>query len=482
MASLVRVISPCLIFFLGLLPIHGQVKEYGRVHESTTLVYPPARHAPIHKAGAVHLLAFMALIGRTDIRPSDPQGMASTRLRSTNDPLSRVDDDDLTVYGLNSGQNNIIFNSSMQSLDVYEGKGPRQKLKRPLGITAHSDGAVYVTDTGHHRVVRMHNPGSYLEFVDAFGKEGGSAGQFREPSGIALSEDGRLYVCDTGNNRVQVFDKQLRHLYSIGEKTDTAGMTTELFAPCAIAVASSADSDSYYKEDFLILVDMEHGRLQKLTTEGRFLAGVSASDYGYQRAYLTSVALDHYGNVWVTDLLNHCIHKFDRNLAYITSFGRIGDGEGEFIEPRGITIGKKYGQVFICDKFSAHYFHIGTDILNLDVSMQDSLIRFDFFLTENSRITARVTDSRGILIARLCSNKLMSQGSQVLLWNRRHSSFAMQSLVSYMNRDSLSEVSNIDRTKSDTLPGGLYKVIVEARTTYPYSRYFTKTVEVEFAF
>lgn len=465
-----------------------------RIHEATTLVYPPARHAPLHKATAVHLFAFMALIGRTDVIPNDPQGLAAIRLKSTDDPADPSDDDDLTVYGINSGQNNIIFNSSMQSIDVYEGKGRKQKLKRPRGIACNADGDVYIADTGNNRLVRLFNPGNYLEFVEAYGRKGTKTSEFDAPHGVALSTDGKLFITDTGNDRIQVFDKQMKFLYAIGEKNDSSGLSVSMVRPEAIAVTDPGEPDSRYRDEFIAVIDLNNTRIRKLSTDGKFMAAVNSTDYGYQKVYLTSVAMDAYSNIWVTDMFNHCIHKFDRNLNYLTSFGRIGDDDNQFFEPRGIAIGRKYGQVFIADKKSAQYFHIGTDILNLNISLQDSLIRFDFILTEYSKVTARIFDDRGKPVGVLCLNKSLPFGKNTLLWNKRYapgllrSVFPIDFIRSKLVKDSTTIAKNMEPTDStytlsvpDFVSPGLYKIRIEAKTTYPYSRYFTKKVEVEFA-
>jgi DNA-binding beta-propeller fold protein YncE len=467
-----------------------------KAHESTTLIYPPVHHAPLHKATAVHLFAFMALIGRTDVTPSDPQGVAATRLLISDDPQNKNDDDDLTVYGVNSGQNNIIFNSSMQSIDIYEGKGPKQKLKKPRGIACNEKGDVYVADTGHDRIVHLFNPGSYLAFVEAMGKRGSKFGEFSEPHGIAVGTDGKIFVTDTGNDRIQVFDNNMKFLYSIGDKNDSTGLSVSMSRPEAIAFTNKDDPNSYFKDEFLIVTDLNNTRIRKLSPDGRFIAAVNSTDYGYQQVYLSSVAIDYYSNVWVTDIFNHCIHKFDRDLHYITSFGRIGDGDGQFFEPRGIAIGKKFGQVFIADKNSAQYYHIGTDIINFNISLQDSFIRFDFELTEYSKVTAKILDERNRPVAVLYSNRSMALGAHTLTWDRRVNAGLMTTIFPNdlikrkLIQDSLEIVKNSPiadslrsvHTTSELVKSGLYKIRIEAKTHYFYNRYFTKKLEVEFAF
>ncbi|MBX7153262.1 hypothetical protein K1X84_16665 [bacterium] len=471
-------------FFIALVLVPSliaQQKEYGKIHEPTSLVYPPSRHAPIHKATAIHLYTFMALIGRTDIKPDDPSGIAVTRLKSTDDPKSKTDDDDLTVYGLNTGQNNVLFNSSMQSLDVYEGKGRKQKLNKPRGIAANANGDVYIADTGNNRIVKLLNPGNYLTFVDAYGQHGKKPGEFDEPRGIALDQNGRVFVSDANNDRIQVFDAQMNFQYAIGDHSDTADVSRQLYHPETIALTDAAEEGSYFKESFLIVVDLNNTRLRKYTLDGQFIAGMNSTDYGYQQVYLTSAAIDFYGNVWVTDMFNHCVHKFDKDLRFITSFGHIGDGDNEFFEPRAIGIWKRLGQVFIVDKKSAQYYHIGTDIYNMEVSRQDSSIRFDFFLTEISKVSASILDDKGRTIARLVNNQTLQQGTNSLLWDRIERPINSSFFFNRFKKDSTQASSDSAATQK-TFPSGLYKLKIEARTTYIYSRYFTKTVELEFAF
>ena len=262
----------------------------------------------------------------------------------------------------------------------------------------------------------------------------------------------------------------------------------------AIAVNDPGDPDSYFRDEFIAVVDLNNTRIRKLSTEGKFLAAVNSTDYGYQTVYLTSLAIDAYSNIWVTDMFNHCIHKFDRNLNYITSFGRIGEDDNQFFEPRGIAIGKKFGQVFVADKKSAQYFHIGTDILGVDISMQDSLIRFDFLLTEYSKLTARIFDETGRPVGVLCLNKLMPLGKNTLYWNRQFAKGLLRSVFpdDLIKSKLAADSAGIAKLKSSAdsnniafspafVSSGLYKIRIEAKSTYLYNRYFTKKIEVEFA-
>ncbi|MEW6247515.1 MAG: 6-bladed beta-propeller [Nitrospirota bacterium] len=76
------------------------------------------------------------------------------------------------------------------------------QLRSPWGIAVDSQGDVYVTDTGNHRVQKFDREGN---FVTQWGGFGNGDGQFNFPYGIAVDAKGSVYVVDSGNTRVQQF-------------------------------------------------------------------------------------------------------------------------------------------------------------------------------------------------------------------------------------------------------------------------------------
>src|SRR5688572_5896822 len=127
--------------------------EIGDQPAHTTLVYPPFAHTlGIHRARPSHLALFLGDRTRFD----EPQGLAAVKFASDDDPDARGDDFQLTLFGVNSGRGEVLYNSSMQTLAIYGRKGDgRDELDRPHGIAATVDGRVYVADTGNRRVVRL---------------------------------------------------------------------------------------------------------------------------------------------------------------------------------------------------------------------------------------------------------------------------------------------------------------------------------------
>ncbi|MFQ6115140.1 MAG: NHL repeat-containing protein, partial [bacterium] len=333
---------------MGISPILFAVGD--EKYDPTTLVFPSFLHTMgIRKATKTHLMIYT----RNKVKVRDPQGLAVVRLKSWDDPNNKKDDDEVTGYGINSGENVIVYNKSMTSLGIYGVNEKRERaLKNPTGVAANEIGDVYVADTGNHRIVRFFNPKKNLKFVRGIGGRGALPGQFESPQGVALDSHGMVYVSDTGNHRIQILrPDDVLHLW-FGDQGVEDG---ELWHPTGIAVTDGGQKWSYYKDSFIALIDLDHTRVQKFTLDGKFMKATRLKDFGFSTGHLAYLAMDYYSNIWVTDTANHCIHKFDRNLDYLTSFGRKGTGDKEFMEPRGFAIYKRFGQVFVAENESAQY-------------------------------------------------------------------------------------------------------------------------------
>lgn len=73
-------------------------------------------------------------------------------------------------------------------------------LYGPRDIVIDVDGSIWITDTGHKRIINYSPDGAAL---GAIGNEGSGLGQFSEPVGLAVDSTGRLLVADTWNSRIQ---------------------------------------------------------------------------------------------------------------------------------------------------------------------------------------------------------------------------------------------------------------------------------------
>ncbi|WP_026463426.1 thioredoxin-like domain-containing protein [Adhaeribacter aquaticus] len=82
-------------------------------------------------------------------------------------------------------------------------------LQFPAKLTPDAEGNIYVTDSGHNRILKINEDGKILEIIGS-GKTGFENGSFEdasfnEPQGMAL-RDNILYVADAKNNAIRIVD------------------------------------------------------------------------------------------------------------------------------------------------------------------------------------------------------------------------------------------------------------------------------------
>jgi hypothetical protein len=276
-------------------------------------------------------------------------------LDSRDDLTVKKDDDEVVVYGVNSGHHEIIYNKSMYALAVYGEKGSGIGcFLSPKGIVTNSEGDVFVADSGNNRIVHLFNPKEKLQWKGSFNGSTASDPGIIGPLRVALDEDGAVYVTDAVHKKIFVFSKDQSVKMTIPQKD-----RDDLFAdrPTALAIADGVARWSYYRNERVIFcADKNGSRIWKIDLNGSVIKSVQIPE-GYHAFY---GAIDFYHNYWITDIHKHCLLKFDHNLTLLDIFGSNGDNKDQFIEPRGIAIYKRFGQVFIAEKKGAQYYWMGT--------------------------------------------------------------------------------------------------------------------------
>ncbi len=378
----------------------------------TTLTYPSYWHTPlgIHRGTAFWLRFFLGSGAKFD----NPTGVACTKLLTDYGKINEGGDDcQLTAYGINSGEANIIYNQSMSELAMFGGPGKGDgQFDKPTGIACNEYGDVYVADTGNDRVVRLFNNGKKLKFIRNIGGSGNDIGLFRGPTYVALDSAGRLYVSDTGNNRIQVFAKSGGFLYMLDASNG-------LLNPTGLCLSDEHERYSGYRYDFLYVIDGDNNRILKMDLQGNIKNAVRVNDLLGKKVLLTTVAQDYYGNIYVVDNLNSQLYKFTPDLNFITEYGSYGTEDYKFENPVGIAIYKHYGQVIVSDKSSAQYFWIGSDIKNLIVEKIKNetadMLKFEFTTTEKSYVTMEIgTEGTPVQI---CKKLELQMGENIITWN-----------------------------------------------------------------
>lgn len=82
----------------------------------------------------------------------------------------------------------------------------------PYGLDVANDGAVFLADTDHHRILRLEATGP----AQVFGQYGVGNAQFRHPRDVAVAADGRIFVADTYNHRIAILNGDGSHYRNLG--------------------------------------------------------------------------------------------------------------------------------------------------------------------------------------------------------------------------------------------------------------------------
>jgi sugar lactone lactonase YvrE len=192
-----------------------------------------------------------------------------------------------------------------------------------IGFTA--DG---VTTHGYHYVVSSNEVLKFdlnWDYVDKWGSYGTGPGQFNDIRGITADTDGNIYVSDTGNYAIHKFTGDGDYLETWGVEGSLAGI---FYSQTGIA---------YVDSGHILVADTGHNRIIKLTTTGEYVTewGSYGDDPG-EFFHPSDVTIDKNGNVLVADTGNNRIQVFSDQGVFITKFGSLGNDAGEFNCPLAV--------------------------------------------------------------------------------------------------------------------------------------------------
>ncbi len=239
------------------------------------------------------------------------------------------------IYVADQGRNVIVkFNAQGQFLFQFGSIGTEQGQFQSISdLVVDAAGNIYACDSGNHRMQVFNANGAFLR---AFGKQGNGEGEFYYPRSITLDGAGNLYVVEADNHRVQKFDANGQFLWKVGGPTRSAEEGQFNYAN---DVATDAAGNLY-------VADRDNHRVQKFTKDGQFTEAFKIYDAtGKILIHLNHLVIDGQGNLYIA--ANDYVHKYNtsRQLLY-----RIGEGDkpGHFREPAGATIDAA-GNVYVVD-------------------------------------------------------------------------------------------------------------------------------------
>ncbi len=213
----------------------------------------------------------------------------------------------------------------------------RPGANQPSDLAIGPEGNIFLVDGVNSRVVVVDSNGRW-KF--AFGSEGTAKGHFRLPLGIDISDAGKVFIADTGNHRIQVFDLDGNFLYMFSVKTFPGELPAD---PVDVAVSNL--------EEYLYISDNDNHKIKVYKQNGTYEFGWGKFGEGYgEFRYPGMMVLNPYNEIFVVDVLNTRVQKFDPFGKYIADIGYWGVLKGRLFRPKGVALDSK-DRVFISDSY-----------------------------------------------------------------------------------------------------------------------------------
>jgi hypothetical protein len=222
---------------------------------------------------------------------------------------------------------------------------------RPEGVALDTSGNVYVVEFHNHRFQKFDGDGN---FIYERGSRGTGDFEFQHPVAVTVNSLDMVYVSDWANNRVVRYSAVGVYQLQWGSFCDTSvdgvdACDGDFYGPYGLAVDSSSN---------VYVADSQNDRIQKFNGTGTSLlakwgehcevdtSGVDGCDGDFY--YPFGVAVDAADNVYVSDIHNDRIQKFDSDGNFLAKWGTFGSDPGEFNSPSGLAFNSS-GYLFIAD-------------------------------------------------------------------------------------------------------------------------------------
>ena len=117
----------------------------------------------------------------------------------------------------------------------------------------------------------------------------------------------------------------------------------------SFSAPSRAATDS---SNNVYVTDSGNSRVQKFSSTGTFLSKFGTLGIGngqFLTGSASGVAIDSAGNVYVVDKLSNRVEKFNSAGTFVTAWGTLGTGNAHFNAPTGIAVDPSSGNVSVAD-------------------------------------------------------------------------------------------------------------------------------------
>jgi DNA-binding beta-propeller fold protein YncE len=160
----------------------------------------------------------------------------------------------------------------------------------------------------------------------------GDPNPFDVPVGVDADAEGNIYVMDANHFRVQKFDSQGNFLLMWGSEGSGEGQFGDILDAHEGHLAVDTQGNVY-------VIDLKNLRIQKFDSNGNYLTqwGTEGDDEG-QFTHPFDIAIDDQNNIYVSDIGNNTIQKFDAAGRFLLRWGKTGYNNGEFSDVYSVAI------------------------------------------------------------------------------------------------------------------------------------------------
>ncbi|WP_166647238.1 choice-of-anchor D domain-containing protein [Prosthecobacter fusiformis] len=202
-----------------------------------------------------------------------------------------------------------------------EGAASSARFLYPTGVAVDAAGNVYVADTGNHRIRKISVGSSIVSTLAGTGVAGltngaGTAAQFRSPQALALGSDGAIYLTDTGNHRICKITASNEVISLAGD--GTAGFLDDIDSdPDTNSRFSSPNGITVDASGIVYIADSGNHRVRRIAVDGSVTTIAGSGVAGKldspvngtglipatatQLSAPAAIAVDGSGNLYVTE-------------------------------------------------------------------------------------------------------------------------------------------------------------------------------------
>jgi RHS repeat-associated protein len=305
----------------------------------------------------------------------------------------------MTPSVLNKGDGTTIRNNAHIIETVagngtwgYSGDGgpaAQAKLSNPFAVAVDTAGNIYIADLFNHCIRKVDTSGIITTVAGdgtwGYSGDGGPAAQakLRWLYGVVVDAAGNIYIADTGNYCIRKVDTNGIITTVAGDGTQSysgdGGPATQakLYNPHGVAVDTAGN---------IYIADPGNHCIRKVDTSGTITTVAGDGTQGYSgdggpaaQAKLYNplgVAVDASGNIYIADMLNHCIRKVDTSGIITTVAGDgtqsySGDGgpaaQAKLDFPCGVAVDAS-GNIYIADSYNHRVRKVDTSGIITTVS------------------------------------------------------------------------------------------------------------------